>query len=243
MTAKIASREEWLAARRALLAREKELTHAREALAEARRALPWVRVDTPYVFDTERGPRSLAELFDGSGQLLVYHFMFPASWEAGCKSCSFWADGYDGVRPHLAARDVTLVAVSKAPLAKLLAFRARMGWSFPWVSSAANDFNRDYGVSFTPEEIASRAKRYNFGTQPFGVEEAPGISVFAKDARGDVFHTYSCYSRGLDWVNPAYQLLDLVPKGRDEAGLPHPMAWVRLHDDYGTSDLKNVDRS
>jgi predicted dithiol-disulfide oxidoreductase (DUF899 family) len=228
-----ASRAEWLKARAALLAREKELTHAREALAQARRDLPWVRVEKPYVFDAEEGPRTLAELFAGRGQLLVYHFMFPASWQAGCKSCSFWADGYDGIQPHLAARDVRLVAVSKAPLATLLAFRARMGWSFPWVSSAQSDFNRDFGVSFTAEEIASRAKLYNFGTQPFGVEEAPGISVFAKDERGDVCHTYSCYSRGLDWLNPAYQLLDLVPKGRDEAGLPYPMAWVRLHDEYG----------
>src|SRR5262245_9238133 len=147
----IVSREEWLKERRALLAREKELTHAREALAQARRELPCVRVDAPYVFATEGGPRTLAELFDGRSQLLVYHFMFPDAWQAGCKSCSFWADGYDGLLPHLAARDVTLVAVSKAPLAKLLAFRARMGWSFPWVSSAENDFNRDFGVSFTRE--------------------------------------------------------------------------------------------
>ena len=232
---RVASRADWIAARKALLAREKELTHAREALAAERRALPWLRVEKPYVFETERGKRTLAELFDGRGQLLVYHFMFPASWEAGCKSCSFWADGYDGVQPHLAARDVTLVAISKAPLAKLVAFRTRMGWSFPWASSAENDFNRDFGVSLTPDEIASRALVYNFGTQPFGVEEAPGISVFAKDARGDVFHTYASYSRGLDWLNPAYQLLDLVPKGRDEAGLAHPMAWVRLHDQYGNS--------
>jgi predicted dithiol-disulfide oxidoreductase (DUF899 family) len=239
---RIVSREEWLKERRALLAREKELTHAREALAEARRALPSVRVDAPYVFATERGPRTLAELFDGRGQLLVYHFMFADSWQAGCKSCSFWADGYDGLLPHLAARDVTLVAVSKAPLEKLLAFRARMGWSFPWVSSAENDFNRDFGVSFTREELASGRKIYNFGTQPFGVEEAPGISVFARGPAGEVLHTYSCYSRGLDGLNPAYQLLDLVPKGRDEAGLAHPMAWVRLHDDYGTSDLKKSDR-
>jgi predicted dithiol-disulfide oxidoreductase (DUF899 family) len=232
--ARIVSREDWLEERRALLAREKELTHAREALARARRELPCVRVEKPYVFVTESGPRALAELFDGRTQLLVYHFMFPASWQAGCKSCSFWADGYDGLLPHLAARDVTLVAVSKAPLEKLLAFRARMGWSFPWVSSAENDFNRDFGVSFTAEEIASRAPVYNFGTQPFGLEEAPGISVFARDASGEVLHTYSCYARGLDWLNPAYQLLDLVPKGRDETGLPHPMAWVRLHDEYAT---------
>jgi predicted dithiol-disulfide oxidoreductase (DUF899 family) len=225
------SRSEWLAARKALLVREKELTHAREELAEARRALPRVRVEKPYVFDSEHGKRTLAELFDERGQLIVYHFMFPASWQAGCRSCSFWADGYDGIQPHLGARDVTLVAISKAPLAKLLPFRERMGWSFPWVSSEGSDFNRDFGVSLTPEEIANKEKVYNFGTQPFGVEEAPGISVFARDG-DDVLHTYSCYARGLDWLNPAYQLLDLVPKGRDEAGLAHSMAWVRLHDEY-----------
>ncbi len=228
----VVSREKWLEARRALLAREKQLTRLRDELSEQRRALPWVRVEKPYLFDAEQGKRTLADLFDGRSQLLVYHFMFPASWEAGCKSCSFWADGYDGIAVHLRQRDVALVAVSKAPLEKLLAFRRRMGWSFPWVSSAQGDFNRDFGVSFTPEEIASRRPLYNFGTTPFGVEEAPGVSVFARDAAGNLFHTYSCYSRGLDTLNPAYQLLDLVPKGRDEDGLPHPMAWLRLHDSY-----------
>jgi predicted dithiol-disulfide oxidoreductase (DUF899 family) len=231
---RLVSRSEWLAARKTLLQREKELTRAREALAAERRALPWVRVAAPYEFDAEGGKTTLAELFGARNQLLVYHFMFPDGWQAGCKSCSFWADGYDGIRPHLAARDVTLVVVSKAPLAKLVAFRERMGWSFPWVSSADSTFNRDFGVTITPDEIASRARVYNFATQAFGVEEAPGISVFAKDPRGDVYHTYSCYARGLDWLNPAYQLLDLVPKGRDELGLPHPMAWVRLHDEYGS---------
>ena len=228
-----AARSEWLTARKALLAREKELTRLRDQIAAERRALPWVRIEKPYVFEGERGKTALAELFDGRSQLLVYHFMYPASWEAGCKSCSFWADGYDGIQPHLAARDVTLVAISIAPLAKLTAFRKRMGWSFPWVSSAANDFNRDFAVSFTPEELASRVLVYNFGTAPFGVEEAPGISVFARNPSGEIFHTYSCYSRGLDMLNPTYQLLDLVPKGRDEAGLPHPMAWLKLHDEYG----------
>jgi predicted dithiol-disulfide oxidoreductase (DUF899 family) len=229
---RVAVRNEWLEQRKALLAREKQLTRLRDEIAAERRALPWVRIEKPYPFESEHGVRTLAELFDGRSQLLVYHFMYPASWAAGCKSCSFWADGYDGIQPHLAARDVTLVAISKAPLAKLLAFRERMGWSFPWYSSAANEFNRDFAVSFTPDELASRAPVYNFGTAPFGVEEAPGISVFARNARGEIFHTYSCYSRGLDMLNPAYQLLDLVPKGRDEAGLAHPMAWLRLHDEY-----------
>ncbi len=232
-TPKVVTRVEWLEARKALLAREKELTHAREALAEARRALPRVAIENDYAFDTEKGRARLVDLFDGRSQLLVYHFMFPESWQAGCKSCSFWADGYDGIQAHLRARDVALVAVSISPLAKLLAFRARMGWSFPWVSSAGSTFNRDFGVSITPDEIASQARVYNFGTQAFGVEEAPGISVFTKDGSGAVFHTYSCYSRGLDWLNPAYQLLDLVPKGRDETGLPYSMAWLRLHDEYG----------
>jgi predicted dithiol-disulfide oxidoreductase (DUF899 family) len=158
--------------------------------------------------------------------------MYPPSWENGCKSCSFWADGYDGILEHLAHRDVTLVVVSKAPIEKIEAFRRRMGWSFLWVSSAGSSFNRDFGVSFTTEEIASGEAIYNFGTASFGVEEAPGVSVFVKGEGGEVFHTYSCYSRGLDALNTAYQHLDLVPKGRDEEALPYPMAWVRHHDAY-----------
>ena len=228
----VVAREAWLRARKALLRREKELTQAREALAAERRALPWVRVEKDYRFVGARGERTLVQLFGQRSQLLVYHFMYPAHWQAGCKSCSFWADGYDGLLPHLAARDVALVAVSIAPYATLAAFRQRMGWQFDWVSSAGSDFNRDFGVAITPEEIAARAPVYNFGTQAFGVEEAPGISVFARNANGEIFHTYSCYSRGLDWLNPTYQLLDLVPDGRAEAGLPHPMAWVQLHDQY-----------
>jgi predicted dithiol-disulfide oxidoreductase (DUF899 family) len=234
MTQTAATRTEWLEKRKSLLAREKQLTRLRDEIAAERRALPRVRVEKPYEFESERGPRTLADLFDGRSQLLVYHFMYPESWKDGCKSCSFWADGYDGIQPHLAARDVTLVAISKASLAKLLAFRKRMGWSFPWYSSAASDFNRDFAVSFTPEELASRALVYNFGTAPFGVEEAPGISVFVRESSGEIFHTYSCYSRGLDMLNPAYQLLDLVPKGRDEAGMAYAMSWLRLHDEYGS---------
>ena len=228
----VVSRAQWLEARRALMAREKELTRLREEVAEQRRALPWVRIEANYSFDAPQGKESLADLFAGRSQLLVYHFMFPPSWEEGCKSCSFWADGFDGLGAHLNARDVSFAVVSKAPLAKLEGFRRRMGWSFHWVSSAASDFNRDFGVSFEPQELAERRLVYNFGTLPFGVEEAPGMSVFAKSERGEVFHSYSCYSRGIDMMNPTYHLLDLVPKGRDEAGLAFPMAWVRHHDRY-----------
>jgi predicted dithiol-disulfide oxidoreductase (DUF899 family) len=227
----VVSREEWLAARRRLLEQEKSLTRAREALAAERRALPWVKVEKPYAFDTVEGRRSLAQLFDGRSQLIVQHVMFDPSWEDACKSCSFWVDGLDPMAAHLAQRDVTAVAVSRAPLDKLQAFRRRMGWTLTWVSSAPSDFNYDFGVSFTPEAQAKGEISYNYGPrQPMG--ELPGISVFCRGADGQVFHTYSCYARGLDMMNAAYQYLDLVPKGRDEAGLPFTMAWVKLHDRY-----------
>jgi predicted dithiol-disulfide oxidoreductase (DUF899 family) len=228
----VVSHEEWLVARKALLAQEKEFTRRRDELSASRRALPWERVEKSYVFAGPAGRQTLSELFAGRSQLLVYHFMFDPSWEEGCKSCSFWADNYNGVIAHLGQRDVTLVAVSTAPLEKLETFRRRMGWSFGWVSSAETDFNRDYGVSFTPEDRAQGRNRYNYDTATFGGSEAPGISVFYKDPSGAIFHTYSCYARGLDMVNGAYQLLDLVPKGRDEGGLPYPMAWVRHRDRY-----------
>ena len=227
------SREEWLVARKALLEEEKRFTRARDALAAKRRELPWVRIEKAYVFEGPRGKAALADLFDGAGQLVVYHFMYPPEWKAGCKSCSFWADSFNGIRDHLRQRDVTMVAVAAAPLPQIEAFRRRMGWSFPWFSSAGSDFNHDFGVSFTEAERQSGAKLYNFGTQSFGGPEAPGLSVFAKDGSGAVFHTYSCYARGLDTLNAAYQFLDLVPKGRDEDGLGYPMEWVRLRDEYG----------
>jgi predicted dithiol-disulfide oxidoreductase (DUF899 family) len=227
---RIVSRDEWLTARKAFLAKEKELTHARDRLSRERRELPWVRVDKAYAFDGPAGKETLSDLFAGRSQLLVYHFMFGPDWKEGCPSCSFWADNYNGIVVHLKHRDVTLVAVSRAPLEKLEAYKKRMGWSFKWVSSLGNDFNRDYHVSFTPEE--QKAAFYNYEVQDFGVSEAPGVSVFAKDDAGAVYHTYSCYSRGLDTLNGAYQLIDLVPKGRDEAGLAHPMAWVRRNDRY-----------
>lgn len=229
----IGTREAWLAARTDLLAKEKELTRLRDELAAARRALPWVPVDEPYVFDTVNGDRTLGELFDRRRQLVVYHFMFDPSWTEGCKSCSFWADQFDGVSPHLHARDVTLVAVSRAPLDVLHAFRDRMGWRFPWVSSGRCSFNFDYHVSFSDAQRAAGQTSYNFGPSDFQGSELPGLSVFAKDEHGRVHHTYSCYARGLDALNGAYQLLDLVPKGRDEADLARPMAWVRHHDRYG----------
>ena len=228
----IVSREEWIAARKVHLDHEKEFTKARDRLSEERRALPWVKVDKPYLFEGPAGKVTLADLFKGRSQLVVQHFMFAPDWDEGCKSCSFWADGFERMVPHLAARDTTLVAVSRATLAKLEAFRTRMGWTFDWYSSAASDFNYDYAVSFTSDEIKSGAKIYNFGTSGFGVEEAPGISVFYRDQQGCIFHTYSCFARGLDMMNAAYHYLDLTPLGRHEEGLPYPMDWLRLRDRY-----------
>jgi predicted dithiol-disulfide oxidoreductase (DUF899 family) len=230
MTHTTVSREEWLAARKALLAKEKAFTLQRDELSAQRRALPWVKVDKTYVFEGREGKVTLANLFDGRSQLLVYHFMFGPDWQEGCPSCSFWADNYNGIVVHLNHRDVSLVAVSRAPLEKLEQYKRRMGWTFNWVSSSGNDFNRDYHVSFTPEEKGRAV--YNYKAGSFSGEEAPGISVFAKDEAGAVYHTYSCYARGLDMLNGAYHMLDLVPKGRDEDGLPFTMAWVRRHDRY-----------
>jgi predicted dithiol-disulfide oxidoreductase (DUF899 family) len=193
-----------------------------------------VRVTKQYVFDGPGGKQTLAQLFNGHTQLVVYHFMFGPDWEDGCKSCSFWADNFNGIVPHLNQRDVTFVAISRAPLAKLQAFATRLGWSFKWLSSSGSDFNYDYTVSFTPEDLAGGGAIYNYAANKMYMTELPGISVFFKDADGKVFHTYSCYARGLDMLNTAYHYLDLVPKGRDEAGLPHAMAWVRLRDQYGS---------
>jgi predicted dithiol-disulfide oxidoreductase (DUF899 family) len=215
-----------------LLAREKELTRQRDALAAERRELPWVRVEKPYVFQGPDGEETLADLFGGRSQLVVYHFMFGPDWEEGCPSCSLLADQIDGVAAHLAERDATLLAVSRAPLPKIEAFKARMGWHFKWVSSYGSDFNFDYGVSFTPAEVASGAIHYNYGGANFANDEMPGVSVFYRDEAGEVFHTYSCYARGAEPMLGVYQYLDLTPKGRDEAGLTFPMAWVRHHDRY-----------
>ena len=228
----IVSREQWIAARKTHLAHEKELTQARERLNEERRALPWVKVDKPYVFDGPAGKATLADLFGGRSQLVVQHFMFAPDWNEGCKSCSFWADGFERMIPHLAARDTTLVAVSRAPLAKLDAFKRRMGWTFDWYSSEGGGFNYDFAASFTPEQIRDGHATYNFGASGFGIEDAPGISVFYRDAAGDIFNTYSCFARGLDMMNAAYHYLDLTPLGRHEQGLPYPMDWLRLRDQY-----------
>ena len=230
---RIVSRDEWLAARRALLVKEKAHTRAGDALSVERRRLPMVKVESPYMFETRDGRRSLGDLFGGRNQLVVYHFMMGPGWAEGCPSCSFLVDHVDGAVAHLADRDVTLVAVSRAPLAEIEAFKRRMGWRFTWVSSYGTDFNRDYHVSFTKDEVAQGKMHYNYDERLFPSEEGPGFSVFLKNAAGDIFHTYSTYGRGGEIVLGTYQLLDIVPKGRDEDGLPFPMAWVRHHDRYG----------
>lgn len=230
---KVVSKEKWIDARLQHLAKEKEFTKLRDTLSRERRELPWVQVEKEYIFDGPDGKESLTDLFEGRSQLLVHHFMFGPDWEEGCKSCSFWADNYNGIVVHLRHRDVTLIAVSKAKLDKLEAYKKRMGWSFKWVSSHDNSFNRDYHVSFTPEEIEKKEMVYNYKTGYFQSEELAGISIFYKADNGNVYHTYSCYERGLDILNSAYHHLDLVPKGRDEEGLPYGMAWLRHKDRYG----------
>jgi predicted dithiol-disulfide oxidoreductase (DUF899 family) len=227
----VVSQSEWLKARKALLAKEKEFTHQRDTLSAARRDLPWVKVEKNYVFDGAASKETLADLFGGKSQLLVYHFMLGPGWVQGCPSCSFLADHFDGANIHLAQRDVSLVVVSRASLAEIEAYKKRMGWKFKWVSSYGNDFNHDFHVSFTPQEKASGKVQYNYETTEFPGEEAPGLSAFIKQ-NGAVFHTYSSYARGLDILVGAYNFLDLAPKGRDEDGLPWSMAWVRRHNEY-----------
>lgn len=232
----VVSREQWLAARRELLEKEKEFTRARDALSEERRLLPWVKVDKEYAFESLAGKESLSDLFGSNSQLLVYHFMFGPDWEEGCKSCSFWADNYNGTIVHLAHRNVTMVTIGRAPLDKLDAYRRRMGWDIKMVSSADTDFNYDYHVSFTAGQMESGEIEYNFRKAPAFSAEAPGISVFYKDDTGDIFHTYSTYSRGLDILNGTYNLLDLVPEGRNEEGQGASMKWLRRHDQYDGED-------
>jgi predicted dithiol-disulfide oxidoreductase (DUF899 family) len=228
MTHTIGTHEEWLAARKALLVREKELTKLSDELARQRRALPWVPVEKAYVFDTVDGPRALGELFDGRSQLLVYHFMFGPDWDAGCPGCSMLADEVDGGAIHLAHNDATLVFASRAPLEKIQAYKARMGWNIRWVSSFGSDFNFDYGVSFTDEQRASGAE-YNFRFEESLNDELPGLSVFAL-ADGVVHHTYSMYARGMEVVDNIYALLDRTPAGRNEQG--GQREWMRRHDEY-----------
>ncbi len=233
---KVVSRDEWLKARVQHLAAEKEFTRKRDELSRQRRELPWEQVDKNYVFEAAAGRRTLADLFEGRHQLMVQHFMFAPGWKEGCQSCSFMADHLDGARIHLAARDLSFVAVSRAPLAEIERFRRRMGWQFPWVSSYGMDFNFDFGVSFTPEQRDKGERHYNYVKSPLSEDERPGISLFYKDEGGDVYHTYSTYGRGVEVMMGTYNLLDLAPKGRDEDGLTHPMSWVRHHDKY-PSDL------
>ena len=230
-TDKIVSQDEWLEARKHLLTQEKEFTLLRDRLSQQRRELPRVKVEKNYVFAGPRGKVTLADLFEGRSQLVVYHFMFAPDWEEGCRGCSFWADGFNAIGVHVNHRDVTMVAVSRASIEKLEAFKRRMGWNFKWLSSGNNDFNYDYQVSFTPEALENEVE-YNYAKRKTDMSDLPGVSVFYQDSEGNIFHTYSAYSRGIDILNPAYNYLDLVPKGRDEAELEWPMAWLRYHDKY-----------
>jgi predicted dithiol-disulfide oxidoreductase (DUF899 family) len=245
---RVVSHEEWLAERKALLLQEKEFTHLRDQLNEQRRTLPWERVMKKYVFDGPKGKEALEELFDGRSQLVIYHAMWnpktataQTSWteDAACPGCSFWADNFNGIIVHLNQRDVTLIAASRAPFAKIAAYQKRMGWTFKWVSSGDGDFNFDYGVSFTDEEMAKGRAQYNFTVQNPALSEREGVSVFYKDPSGQVFHTYSTYARGLDLLNVAYNYLDIVPKGRDEGD--RGLYWVRRHDEYADSKADVVD--
>jgi predicted dithiol-disulfide oxidoreductase (DUF899 family) len=232
MQNRVASHKECLKARLELLDAEKEFTRQRDALTRRRMAMPWERVEKSYQFEGLNGTLSLADLFDERSQLIVYHFMFTPDWEEGCKSCSFWAKNFNGIAIHLDRRDVTFTAVSRAPLAKINAYRRRMGWSFPWVSSFGSDFNFDYHASFASAQIAEGKAYYNYEIWPIDVSDEAAISVFSKNERGEVFHTYSCYGRGIDMLNGVYQYLDLVPKGRDEDGFDFPMKRVNRHDPY-----------
>jgi predicted dithiol-disulfide oxidoreductase (DUF899 family) len=229
----VANEEEWLAARRELLAEEKDFTRLRDQLSAKRRSMPWLKIDKDYRFDGPEGQNlTLSDLFGGRRQLIVYHFMFGPDWEKPCKSCSFWADGYNGVTQHLAQRDTRLIAVSRASHVKLEATARRLGWGFPWYSSGDGDFNYDFHVSFHPDEVEGGAIRYNFVPTQTKMTDLPGISAFLIEPDGAIYRTYSAYSRGLDVLNPAYQLLDITPLGRQEDELPFPMAWVKLHDEY-----------
>jgi predicted dithiol-disulfide oxidoreductase (DUF899 family) len=242
MSPKVVSHDEWIAARKEFLKKEKEFTRQRDEISRLRRELPWERVEKNYEFETPSGKASLADLFDGRSQLVIYHFMLGPGWKEGCPSCSYISDHFDGMTIHLANRDVTLVVVSHAPIAEIEAFKKRMGWKFRWVSSFNSDFNYDYDVSLKPEDEGKKEVYYNYEMMQFPADERPGLSVFAKDASGEIFHTYSTYARGLDILVGAYNFLDLVPKGRDEAGLKHTMAWVRHHDKYGEGYFVDPDR-
>ncbi len=244
----VVNRKEWIKARKALLDREKSFMRERDALSTARRQLPWVKVDSEYLFEDENGKHTLTDLFKDNSQLIVNHFMFGEGWDEGCPSCSMWADSFNGAVEHLQARDAGFIAVSSAPYTSIAAYKKRMGWNFPWLScnvhdqrnssennpgnSQGHNFNHDYHVSFTQEEVDAGKIYYNYRDSAYAARELPGVSVFIKDETGQIFHTYSTYSRGLDNLNTTYQLLDLLPKGRDEDELDFTMAWVRRHDQY-----------
>ena len=233
---KVVSRNEWFEARKILLKKEKEFTMLYDQLSQQRRDLPWVAVDKEYIFEGPKEKETLSELFDERSQLIVYHFMFDPDWDAGCPSCSFWADNFNGIIVHLNQRDVTMIAVSKAHYNKLAAYKKRLGWNFKRVSSYDSDFNFDYNVSFRPEEVAKKEGMYNFTIQDPLTTQREGVSVFYKDPEGHIFHTYSAYARGIDILNVAYHYLDLVPKGRDETNNEFRQFWVRRHDEYGNQD-------
>lgn len=232
MTHPIVSREDWLEARKVHLEDEKAFTRARDALSARRRALPWLRVEKDYRFQTADGEKTLGDLFGDKTQMIVIHFMMGPDWEEGCTCCSFWADTYSGIQVHLANRDAAFVSVANTSLEKIDGYRRRMGWTFGWASSLGSDFNRDFNVTFTPEELSGGTTVYNYASRGFPSTEAPGISIFHKPDPDTIVHTYSTYGRGLDMMNGAYQLMDLLPKGRDEELLDYPMAWVRRHDQY-----------
>ena len=229
---KVVSQEEWLVRRKQHLEKEKQFTKLRDQLSQERRDLPWVKVNKSYKFDSVKGKQKLSDLFEGKSQLIVYHFMFDPNWEAGCPSCSFWADNFNGINIHLNQRDINLVCISRANLNELIEYKKRMAWDFNWVSSYDNDFNFDFNVSFSEEDMQSDKANYNFYTAKFSASEAPGISVFYKNENNAIFHTYSCYARGLDMLNGAYHFMDLAPMGRNEDDLPHTMAWLKRHDSY-----------
>ena len=228
----IVSRQQWLENRQALLVKEKKLTRLRDEVSLQRKQMPWVKADKEYQFDGPHGNETLSDLFAGKQQLLIYHFMLGPDWDEGCTSCSFWADNFDGIDVHLAHRDISFLAVSRAPYEKLKAYKKRMGWRFKWVSSFGSDFNYDYQVSFTPEQKEKNEIEYNFQKTEYFVDELVGVSVFVKDDGGNIFHTYSTYSRGVDILNGAYNYIDLTPKGRDEHGEAKNMGWLRRHDQY-----------
>jgi predicted dithiol-disulfide oxidoreductase (DUF899 family) len=228
---KVVSHEKWIAARKALLAKEKKFSKLRDELNRQRRGLPWEKIEKKYVFDSARGKETLGDLFDGKGQLLVYHFMFGPDWGEGCPHCSFWADHFDSVNFHIGQRDTTFAVISRAPLKEIAPFKKRMGWKFKWVSSFGTDFNFDFNVSFTPEQIKSGVLPYNYSKFKMEIDELQGVSAFYKDSRGDIFHTYSSYARGIDLMNTTYNFLDLTAKGRDE-NPERTQDWVRYHDEY-----------